>query len=50
MASGIAAGGLNDGLARLAASCPLSFFNHTEGETAFDGSERIEGLHLDKEV
>jgi len=48
--AGVAAAGLNDGLAGLEKAALLRILNDAEGETVFDGAERVEGLDLDVEV
>ena len=48
--AGVAAGGLDHGLAGLELAGALGIFDHTKGEAVFDGAERVEGLDLDVEI
>src|SRR5580700_3152157 len=45
----IAAGGINDGLARAESTASEAPLNHTQSRTVLDGSSRIEPLRLGKE-
>jgi hypothetical protein len=48
--SGIAAGGLNNGLPGLELARPLSLFDHAQRQAVLDRAERVEGLDLHKQV
>ena len=48
--AGVAAGGLDHGLAGLELAAALGIFDDSEGETVFDGAERVEGFDLDVEI